>query len=232
MRISGLQKTTLLDYPGHIAATIFLGHCNLRCPFCHNMPMVLTPEIYSEYSIDEIIEFLKSRVGKLDGVAITGGEPLLNNDIFDLLYPIKELGYNIKIDTNGFFPNVLKEIISKNMIDMVAMDVKAGFSNYIKVCGDIEDVEFDKKVTTSIDIIMNSNIDYEFRTTCVKGLHSTNDFYEIREMISGAKKYFIQDFKKSPNMGEVPFLPFTREEIEVFKDIVSKNVEFVDIRGI
>ena len=231
MRISGLQKTTLLDYPGHIAATIFLGHCNLRCPFCHNMPMVLTPEIYREYSIVEIIDFLRSRVGKLDGVAITGGEPLLNEDIFDLLYPIKNLGYNIKVDTNGFFPNILKEIIDKNIVDMIAMDIKAGFSNYLKVCA-INDSEFKKKITVSIDIIMNSKINYEFRTTCVKGLHSTNDFYEIREMINGAKKYFIQDFKKSPNMGDVLFLPFTREELEIFKDIVSKNVEFVDIRGI
>ncbi len=237
MIISGLQKTTLLDYPEHIACTIFFGKCNLRCPFCHNMELVEHPEHFPVYSMEQILNFLKERVGKLNGVAITGGEPLLNKDIEDLLKPIKELGYPIKLDTNGFFPDMIEKLINDKLVDMFAMDIKSGFTNYLNVSGVNNTKEFmnniwKEKVSKSIDLLMNKAIDYEFRTTCVKGLHTESDFYEIKEMIKGAKKYFLQDYKAGPGMENLPYKPFLREELEHFADIVRDSVGNVEIRGI
>ena len=234
MIIRGLQKTTLLDYPEHIACTIFFGNCNLRCPFCHNMELVEHPEKYPEFSITQILDFLKERVGKLNGVAITGGEPLLNRDIGDLLKPIKELGYPIKLDTNGFFPDMIEKLIDDKLVDMFAMDIKSGWTNYMKVAGlKNEDLSVIKsKVEKSIALLMERAGDYEFRTTCVKGLHNENDFYEIKDMIKGAKKYFLQDYKAGPDMEDLPFKPFLRDELEKFANIVKDSVELVEIRGI
>ena len=240
MVISGLQKTTLLDYPGHIACTIFFGHCNLRCPFCHNMELVLNPEHFPVFTMESILEFLKERKGKLNGVAVTGGEPLLNKDIGELLRPIKELGYPIKLDTNGFFPEMIEKLIDEKLVDMFAMDIKAGWTNYLKVAGVNQDgsgnqregANWQKKVEKSISLLMNKALDYEFRTTCVKGLHTESDFVEIKGMIKGAKKYFLQDYKAAPDMENLPFKPFLREELEHFKNIVKDSVEFVDIRGV
>ena len=237
MIISGLQKTTLLDYPEHIACTIFFGKCNLRCPFCHNMELVEHPEHFLVFSIEQILEFLKERVGKLNGVAITGGEPLLNRDIEDLLKPIKELGYPIKLDTNGFFPDMIEKLIDDKLVDMFAMDIKSSLTNYLKVSG-VNNTEgfmsntWKEKVSKSIDLLMNKANDYEFRTTCVKGLHTESDFYEIKEMIKGAKKYFLQDYKAGPGMENLPYKPFLREELEHFADIVRDRVGSVEIRGI
>lgn len=265
MQISGLQKVTLLDYPGHIACTIFFGKCNLRCPFCHNMELVEHPEHFPTFSMESILEFLKERKGKLNGVAITGGEPLLNNDIGDLLKPIKELGYPIKLDTNGFMPDMIERLIDEELVDKFAMDIKSGFSNYLKVSGVSEPVgaasntvgasdivgasyasqnvgadtirpttftDWKERIQQSISLLMNKSKDYEFRTTCVKGLHTKDDFLEIKEMISGAKEYYLQNYKAAPNMENLPFKPFAREELEEFANIVRDNVGFVDIRGI
>ncbi len=235
MRISGLQKVTLLDYPGHIACTIFFGGCNLRCPFCHNMELVEHPEHFPEIKREEVIDFLKERKGKLNGVAITGGEPLLNTDIGELLHEIKALGYPIKLDTNGFFPDMIEKLIDEKLVDMFAMDIKAGFSNYGKVTG-IEPGAISEKlqdsINKSISLLINKALDYEFRTTCVKGLHSEKDFYEIRDMIKGAKAYFLQDYKAAPGMESLPYKPFTREELESFSSIVKDAVVSVNIRGV
>ncbi len=231
MIISGLQKVTLLDYPGHIACTIFFGNCNLRCPFCHNMELVTNPEHFPKFTKEEILDFLKERKGKLNGVAITGGEPLLNVDIEDLLKPIKELGYPIKLDTNGFFPEMIEKLIDDNLVDKFAMDIKAGFTNYEKVIGVHEPV-FIEKVKRSINLLMTKASDYEFRTTCVKGLHTEADFYEIRDMIKGAKEYYLQDYKAAPGMEDLPFKPFTRAELESFAKIVEDAVGKVEIRGV
>lgn len=234
MRISGLMKYTLLDYPGHIACTIFFGNCNLRCPFCHNMELVVHPETYPEISIDEILSFLKTRIGKLEGVAITGGEPLLNSDIEDLIKPIKEMGFKIKLDTNGFHPDRLKPLLEKNYLDMIAMDIKSGFTNYLKVAGvpEYADHNWKERIVRSIDMIKNSGIDYEFRTTCVKGLHTKEDFYEIKDMIKGANKYFLQNYKKPPDRDIPEFSSFSKEELEGFLDIVKNAVNAVSIRGL
>lgn len=245
MIISGLQKTTLLDYPGHIACTIFFGKCNLRCPFCHNMELVEHPEHFPVFTINQILDFLRERVGKLNGVAITGGEPLLNHDIEDLLKPIKELGYPIKLDTNGLSPDMIEKLIDDNMVDMFAMDIKSGWTNYLKVSGIavMKSENFDvgehnlhnlykEKIGKSIQLLINKAKDYEFRTTCVKGLHEESDFYEIKDMIKGAKKYFLQDYKAGPGMENLPYKPFKREELEHFADIVRDSVGSVEIRGV
>ena len=254
MIISGLQKVTLLDYPGHIACTIFFGNCNLRCPFCHNMELVLHPEHFPTFSVEQILDFLKERKGKLNGVAITGGEPLLNRDIDKLLVPIKELGYPVKLDTNGFFPDMIEKLIDNKLVDRFAMDIKAGWKNYLKVagvdsssagantdivgaslrvhcCGDNEP-NWQTKLKKSIKLLMEKANDYEFRTTCVKGLHTEEDFQEIKEMISGAKNYFLQNYKAAPDMQDLPFKPFSREELEHFKDIVKDSVQNIEIRGV
>ncbi|MBO6134891.1 MAG: anaerobic ribonucleoside-triphosphate reductase activating protein [Lachnospiraceae bacterium] len=252
MRISGLQKVTLLDYPGHIACTIFFGGCNLRCPFCHNMELVEHPEHFPEIKREEVIDFLKERKGKLNGVAITGGEPLLNTDIGELLHEIKALGYPIKLDTNGFFPDMIEKLIDEKLVDMFAMDIKAGFSNYSIVAGittqPCESCTTERRgehcepgaiseklqdsINKSISLLINKALDYEFRTTCVKGLHSEKDFYEIRDMIKGAKAYFLQDYKAAPGMESLPYKPFTREELESFSFIVKDAVVSVNIRGV
>ncbi len=237
MIISGLQKVTLLDYPGHIACTIFFGNCNLRCPFCHNMELVLHPEHFPTFSVDQILDFLKERKGKLNGVAITGGEPLLNKDIEDLLIPIKELGYPIKLDTNGFFPEMIEKLIDDKLVDRFAMDIKAGWKNYLKVAGidgrsKFSESDWQGKIKKSISLLINRANDYEFRTTCVKGLHSDEDFNDIKDMIRGAKNYFLQNYKAAPDMKDLPFKPFSREELECFKDIVKDSVQNIDIRGV
>ena len=237
MIISGLQKITLLDYPEHVACTIFFGKCNLRCPFCHNMELVEHPEHFPVFSTTQILEFLKERIGKLDGVAITGGEPLLNRDIEELLKPIKELGYPIKLDTNGFFPDMIEKLIDDKLVDMFAMDIKSGWTNYLKVSGisnavDDSTNKWKEKVSKSINLLINKAEDYEFRTTCVKGLHTESDFYEIKDMIKGAKKYYLQDYKAGPGMENLPYKPFLKEELEHFATIVSDSVGMVNIRGL
>ena len=196
------------------------------------MELVEHPEHFPTFTIEYILEFLKERKGKLDGVAITGGEPLLNKDIGELLKPIKELGYPIKLDTNGFFPDMIEKLIDEKLVDMFAMDIKAGFSNYLKVAGIDNIVGWQDKVKRSIALLINRDPDYEFRTTCVKGLHSENDFIEIKDMIKGAKKYFLQNYKAAPDMKDLPFKSFSREELECFANIVKNNVDSVEIRGV
>ncbi len=251
MKISGLQKLTLLNYPGQMSATIFLCGCNLRCPFCQNVDLVYNTSNAPTIDEEEVMDYLKERYGKLKGVCITGGEPLINDDIENIILKIKNIGYKIKIDTNGFFPDRLSDLINKNIIDMVAMDIKTGFTNYDIVVGksksdiiskNIEGIDFeklynedknkDREIYKSIDIIRNSNIDYEFRTTCVKGLHNKYDFYEIREMIRGAKKYFLQNYQKNDLISNLPFKSFEKSELEEFLCIVKNYVERVEIRGV
>lgn len=228
MKISGLQKLTLLDYPGKVACTLFTCGCNLRCPFCHNIDLVVNAANQPSMDLNEILLFLKDRMGKLEGVAITGGEPLIHDDIDDFLYQIKNLGFPIKLDTNGYYPDRLKRLIDKKLIDMVAMDIKSGITNYEKVTG--LDTKNDIYLK-SVEIIKNCDIDYEFRTTCVKGLHTIDDFYEIKDIINGAKKYFLQNYRANDRIEHLPFKAFTIEELTEFKNVVEPYVSQVEIRG-
>lgn len=249
MEIAGFQKLTLLNYPKKVACTLFTGGCNLRCPFCQNVDLVYNVEKVSPMDKNMVFTYLKERKGKLQGVCITGGEPLIHKDIRELLYEIKNIGYKIKLDTNGYFPDLLNDIINEKLIDMVAMDIKSGFSNYDIVAGikkenyyigdkncDIKN-KFDNYIEKenpnwikSIKIILNSNIDYEFRTTCVKGIHNIYDFYEIREMIKGAKQYYLQNYHENEQIKNLPYDSFTIDELNNFKNVVEKYVDFVGIR--
>ncbi len=208
MLIGGLQKMTLIDYPGKIAATVFTNGCNFRCPFCHNPELVLgaqfptSPRLrgagtvrngeQAERQVDEFFEFLETRKGKLDGVCITGGEPTLQPDLVDFIKRIKELGFAVKLDSNGTRPDVLRELFEKKLVDYVAMDIKASLGNYQKVCGAKIDLE---RIKLSVDLIKNSGVDYEFRTTVVPGLHSEKEFEDVAEWLAGTKKYILQKYQ-------------------------------------
>jgi len=189
MKIGGLQKLTLVDYPGKIAATVFLIGCNFRCGFCHNPELIDSSkkEVISE---KEFFDFLKERKGLLDGVCITGGEPTIVSDLFNFIKKIKDLGFLVKLDTNGSNPEILKELI--NSLDYIAMDVKTSMKKYNKAVGKEIDLN---NINKSIDLIKDSNIDYEFRTTVIPGLVDKNDIIEIGKWLKGVKKIVLQQFR-------------------------------------
>lgn len=229
MIIEGLQKTTLLDYPGYVACTIFAHGCNLRCPFCHNAGLVVRkPE--NIISIEELEAFLNKRKGILDGVCLTGGEPLMQKDVIDFLRFLKSFGYKVKLDTNGFYPERLAEAIENGLVDYIAMDIKSSRENYSKAVG-IPDIDI-SKVEESVRLIMSSGIDYEFRTTAVKGLHIVSDFEKIGEWLQGARKYFIQQFIDSGDIISGGLEAFSKEETQKLLAAVRKGIETAEIRGL
>ena len=229
MIIEGLQKTTLLDYPGYVACTVFAHGCNLRCPFCHNAGLVVRkPE--NIISMQELEGFLNKRRGILDGVCLTGGEPLMQKDVIDFLRFLKSFGYKVKLDTNGFYPERLSEAIENELVDYIAMDIKSSRENYAKAVG-IPNIDI-SPVEESVKLIMNSGLDYEFRTTAVKGLHIVDDFEKIGTWLSGAKKYFIQQFIDSGDIISEGLNAFSKEETEKLLAAVRGNVPAASARGI
>lgn len=232
MHIRGLQKLTALDFPDRLAATIFTGGCNLRCPFCHNASLVLRQD--EELKEDDILSFLKKRQGVLDGVCITGGEPLLQPDIADFIKKIKELGFLVKLDTNGAYPEKLKELISQSLIDYVAMDIKNSPQKYPLTCGfkDKPFEEFFLPFKKSINILLEGKVDYEFRTTVVKELHTVADIEAAGAEITGAKRWFLQCFKDS---GDTISEGFSEPSKELLLEMKAKAQNFAlhcDLRGI
>lgn len=193
MRLGGLQKLTLLDFPGHVACTVFTQGCNFRCPFCHNTPLV-TGSDDPDYPLDEFFRFLQKRQGLLDGVAITGGEPLLQRDIPDFIRRIRALGYAVKLDTNGAFPALLRELIDEQLVDYVAMDIKNSPEKYEQTAG-VSGIL--PAVQESVALLKEHRVDYEFRTTLVDELHEPEDFTAIGRWLSGTKHYFVQSFVDS-----------------------------------
>lgn len=230
MNIYGYQKTTLLDYPGHVAATIFTGGCNFRCPFCHNSDLVLNPSFSARIPEEEIFNFLKKRKNVLSGICITGGEPTLQTDLSEFIKKIRSLGYNIKLDTNGYQPDVIADLLNQNLLDYIAMDIKAGLSNYSRVCG-ISELNINQ-ILKSISIIENSKIEYEFRTTVVSELHTKEDFYEISQMLSPKSFYFIQSFKDSGNILVPGLSSCSLETLDEYLSIVKSNIPNSFLRGI
>lgn len=231
MLISGLQKLTLLDYPGYTACTVFTGGCNFRCPFCHNAPLVLPERLPLSSSSDEVLSFLKKRIGILDGVAVTGGEPLLHNDLDDFLKSVRDLGFRIKLDTNGSFPEHLRRIAEAGLVDYIAMDIKNSPSLYPATIG-IPGFDL-SPVNESKDYLLSRAVDYEFRTTTVKGLHTEESLLETAAWISGAEKYFLQQYKDS---GDI-ILPdglsaFDEREMISLKEAVSHVIPVVSLRGV
>ena len=228
MIIAGLQKTTLIDYPGKIACIIFLAGCNFRCPYCHNPELV---ENITTMLIEEnvIFKFLKTRMGKLDGVVITVGEPTLQKDLKSFIARIKSLGFLVKLDTNGTNPKMLQELIDEKLIDYVAMDIKAPIDEYSKVvCAKVETA----KIIKSIEILKVSDIDYEFRTTVVKSQLRVEDFESIGKMIEGAQKYYLQKFVPTKILDKsfISQKTFTDSEFVEIVTVLKKYVKQVIIR--
>lgn len=195
MVISGLQKLTLLDFPNHVACTIFLKGCNFKCPFCQNKDLVLPEAKVASYSEEEILNFLEKRKNVLDGVCLTGGEPTLSIGLAEFIRKIKFLGLKVKLDTNGYNPSVLKDLINQNLIDYVAMDIKNSFEKYDLTTG-IKFVDV-AKIKESIEFLVRGSIPYEFRTTVVKEYHNVGDFIAIAKMLQGCSKYYLQKFEDS-----------------------------------
>ncbi len=229
--ISGLQKLTLLDYPGRVACTVFTGGCNFRCPFCHNSSLVLPEALAHDSSEEEVLRFLRKRVGILDGVAVTGGEPLLHPDIGDFLKEVKALGFRVKLDTNGSFPGRLIALVEAGLVDRVAMDVKNAPALYAKTAGlerfELGDVERSK------DFLLSGAVDYEFRTTVVRGLHTRESLLEAAAWIRGAKEYYLQQYRDSGMILDAAGLgAFSAEEMRALAEAVREIIPTAETRGV
>ncbi len=277
MQIHGLNKTTLLDYPEHVAAVVFTGGCNFCCPFCHNKDLVLHPQDCPVISEEEIFAFLNKRKGVLSGICITGGEPTLQRDLSDFIRRVKILGYKVKLDTNGSRPEVLRALLEEHLLDYVAMDIKNCKEKYGLTTGNTnrenaptakdvsrgnmsETAYTEQKdslvevISESIALIQNSGIDYEFRTTVARELHTGEDILTIAKWIAGSRAYYLQAFRDNENVLGTPdmkvardmaelqsdvqsgmeggkFSAYTKEEMQAFATLVSAYVEKVEVRG-
>ncbi len=231
MQIAAFQKLTLLDFPGTVACILFTSGCNFRCPFCHNAGLVLPDEETPRMDENEILEYLSKRQGILEGVNITGGEPMLHNDLPDLLQKIKALGYKVKVDTNGTRPEMLKHLVENGLVDYIAMDIKNTPEAYPETIGlpkvDLEAIE------TSKNFLMEGKIPYEFRTTVVKGLHDEDKLIQIAKWIAGASAYFLQSYTDSGHVLAPDGLSaFSEDEMRAFGEAIKAYVPSVVIRGI
>ena len=229
MKIHGLQKMTLLDFPGRVACTVFLGGCDFRCPFCHNYELLdgAAPAVMDD---KELLRFLKGRQGLLDGVAITGGEPLLRRDLPDLLRAVRELGFAVKVDTNGNHPEALEGLLKEGLADYVAMDIKNSPAKYALTVG-LDSLDL-APIRRSVQLLMEGPVPYEFRTTVVDQLHKADDFEAMGQWIAGAKAYFLQPFT---DRDSVPFAGFsapTRENLDKYASIMRVYVPYTQIRGL
>ncbi|MBU1146080.1 anaerobic ribonucleoside-triphosphate reductase activating protein [Patescibacteria group bacterium] len=234
MLIGGLQKLTLIDYPGKIACTVFTVGCNFRCHFCHNPELIDPKKVKLSEIIEEKIffDFLKSRRGLLDGVCITGGEPTLYPDLPEFIKKIKEFGFLVKLDTNGTNPEILEALVAEKLIDYIAMDIKNSLQKdlYEKTTGGV--VDFDK-IKKSIEIIMKSGLEYEFRTTIVPGLHNEEDILSLADFIRGAKKYYLQQFRSGEKILAPEFRgvkPYPAEFFKRLREKIKDNFEICEVR--
>ncbi|MBR2466779.1 MAG: anaerobic ribonucleoside-triphosphate reductase activating protein [Clostridia bacterium] len=228
MIINGFQKLTLLDFPAHTAAIVFTAGCDLRCPFCHNAPLVSRIRLDERIDEGEVFSYLEKRFGILDGVCVSGGEPLLQKDIFAFLERVKDMGYDVKLDTNGSSPERLREVIDRGLADYVAMDIKNAPELYQKTTG-IGDLDIEP-FSKSRDILLSSSVDYEFRTTVTSELHTPKSIAAAAEWIKGAKRYFIQNFKDSGDTVGEGMTPCSQDVLEAMKTEALKFVENVNIR--
>ena len=226
--IGGLQKVTLLDYPGKVASTVFLKGCNLRCPYCHNPKLVIPQECTEDISEEEFLSFLVLRKGKLDGVCITGGEPTLYRRLPELIRRIRDIGYLIKLDTNGTDPEMLRHLLREKMLDYVAMDIKNCPSRYAETCG----IDVIKQVKESAELLLHDGVDYEFRTTVCHPFHSPREFAEIGKWLKGTKRYYIQPFVDSGNLLGSGASAMTKTELEALLNAVKPYIPAAELRGV
>ena len=229
MRIDGLQTLTLLDYPGKVACTVFTRGCNMRCPFCHNASLVCG-EVPPFMEKEEFFAFLKKRTGVLDGVCVTGGEPLLQEGLIPFLLEVKEKGFTTKLDTNGLLHDRLRAAVEADAVDYVAMDIKNCKARYAETAGvpglDLAPIE------KSVQFLMEGKVDYEFRTTVVKELHNKADFGEIGQWLKGAKRYFLQSFKDSGDILSPGLSPMEKADLLEIRDRLRADIPVVELRGI
>ena len=244
MKLHGLSKLTLLDFPGHLACTVFTGTCNFRCPFCHNAPLVLTPDACPVISEEEFFEFLDSRQGKLEGVCITGGEPTLSPKLPDFIKKIKDRGFLVKLDTNGYRPEVLRELLHHNLLDMVAMDIKNSRESYTRACG-IEGTAFHlSRIEESISLLLTSEIPHEFRTTVTAELHTQKEMLSLGNWLKDlsdqytktefSSPYFLQNFKNSGALVcHTPdqFHPVDAGQLQCFLTLLQPLLPTIKLRG-
>ena len=229
MKIHGLQKMTLLDFPGRVACTVFFGGCDMRCPFCHNAELIdgTAPAVMEE---EELLSFLEKRKGLLDGDAVTGGEPTLQKDLPEFFRKVKAMGYPVKLDTNGLHPERLEKLITEKLVDYVAMDIKNSPDKYAQTAG-LPYVDL-QKVQKSIDLLKNSGIEYEFRTTVVDELHEAEDFEKIGKWLEGARAYYLQAFTDRDTVVYENLHAPTKECMESYLYTVRKFVPNSALRGI
>ena len=229
MKIHGLQKMTLLDYPGRVACTVFLGGCDFHCPFCHHFGLVdgSDPAVMDER---ELFAFLEKRRGLLDGVAITGGEPCLRPELPDLIRGIRALGYSVKLDTNGAHPALLEGLLREGLVDYVAMDIKNSPANYGRTIG-VPGFGL-APVRRSAALLMEGAADYEFRTTVVEELHTAEDFREIGRWLAGARRYFLQAFTDRETVPVGGLHAPSRERMEEYAAIARQTIAEVALRGV
>lgn len=229
MRIDGLQTLTLLDYPGKVACTVFTSGCNMRCPFCHNASLVCG-EVPPFMEKEEFFAFLKKRTGVLDGVCVTGGEPLLQEGLIPFLLEVKEKGFTTKLDTNGLLHDRLRAVVEAGAVDYVAMDIKNCKARYAETAGvpglDLAPIE------KSVQFLMEGKVDYEFRTTVVKELHNKADFGEIGRWLKGAKRYFLQSFKDSGDILSPGLSPMEKADLLEIRDRLRAEIPAVELRGV
>lgn len=229
MRIDGLQTLTLLDYPGKVACTVFTRGCNMRCPFCHNASLVCG-EVPPFMEKEEFFAFLKKRTGVLDGVCVTGGEPLLQEGLIPFLLEVKEKGFTTKLDTNGLLHDRLRAAVEADAVDYVAMDIKNCKARYAETAGvpglDLAPIE------KSVQFLMEGKVDYEFRTTVVKELHNKADFGEIGQWLKGAKRCFLQSFKDSGDILSPGLSPMEKADLLEIRDRLRADIPVVELRGI
>ena len=227
MNVQGYQKLTLLDFPGKTACTVFTGGCNLRCPFCHNAGLVRNP-LEQNNATAEVLEYLQKRRGILDGVCVTGGEPLLQPDLADFLREVRALGYAVKLDTNGSLPDKLADLLSLGLVDYVAMDIKSSPQGYALATGaDLDPAVFAR----SVQVLQESGVPHEFRTTAVGGIHTPEDFVEIGKWLRDVPAYFIQRFVDSGQLLGEGVYPFSLEEMEHLLATVREYVPAAQLRG-
>jgi len=228
MNIGGFQETSLLDYPGKVAAIIWTTGCNFRCPFCYNPDLVF--EKTDNVSIEHILSFLDARKGKIDALSISGGEPFLQRDLKDFISQVKNRGYLVKVDTNGSFPDRMKELLDEGLIDYLSMDVKATKNKYNEITGVSVDVD---DIRTSIDLIKEHAGDYEFKTTVIPKFHQKEDIVEIARWLKGSKKYFLQQFKSNTSIisSEI-FSPYSKEELLNMCETIKPYFKHCNVRGI
>ena len=230
MLILGLQKTTLLDYPGKIASTIFTGGCNFRCPYCHNRDLVMPPADVMAYSNEEIFTHLKEKAKVLDGVCITGGEPTLHKDLPEFIKQVKDIGLLVKLDSNGTNPDMISSLIDEGLIDYVAMDIKHSKEKYNSIACMIN---YDlAPIEASVSLLKEGKIDYEFRTTIMKECHELADMDSIGQWLAGAKAYYLQSYRESEQVINPIFSPHSLETLESFVEVLKPYIPNTSIRGV